>query len=580
MNVTTPITTGLVYTTSANGKLVIADGNASDYRIVLSSEASPSEGHAANELQAFLKEISGAELPIVTDGTQLDSREIILGDNAHLRSLSTKVDWDKLGKEGFTIQTVGENLVIAGGRLRGAIYGVYTFLEDYLGCRWFSSKVSKIPKLDRIEIGAIDDTQTPILEYREPFYSDAFDADWAARNKANSNSARLDERRGGKVAYSHFVHTFYPLMPPSEFFDEHPEYYSEIDGKRTHERAQLCLTNPDVVKISIERVRKWIEGAPNATIFSVSQNDWRGWCQCKECAAVDEREGSHSGTMLYFVNQIAEAIEKDYPDKAIDTLAYQYTRKPPKYVKPRPNVIVRLCSIECCFSHPLETCEMNASFKEDIEGWSEVSDRLYIWDYVTNFSHYIQPFPNFDVLKPNIQFFVNHGVKGIFEEGNYSGGGGGELAELRAYVMAKVLWNPDYDDQKAIDEFLEGYYCKASGPIREYIDMLHKKVRDDKVHMTIRAKPDSEFLTSEIIQRSNELFDEAEKLADDEDVLHRVQVARLPVQYVQISTLPEIDPKRAAIIDKFFKVVGEAGITNISEGRNMEQYKEAIGVRG
>jgi hypothetical protein len=458
------------------------------------------------------------------------------------------------------------------------MYGVYTFLEEHLGCRWFSSKVSHIPKRKRIEIGPINDTQIPILEYREPFYTDAFDADWAARNKMNSNSARLDEQRGGKVAYSHFVHTFYPLLPPEQYFAEHPEYYSEIDGKRIVERGQLCLTNPDVVRLVTERVKQWIRESPQATIFSVSQNDWHGWCQCKLCREVDEREESHSGTMLHFVNQIAEGIESEYPDVAIDTLAYQYTRKPPKYVRPRPNVIVRLCSIECCFSHPLETCEMNASFKADIEGWSKVSNRLYIWDYVTNFSHYIQPFPNFDVLKPNIQFFVNHGVKGIFEEGNYSGGGGGELAELRAYVMAKVLWNPDYDAQKAMNEFLVGYYGKAFTPIREYIDMLHNKVREDNIHMTIRARPDSEFLAPEIIRRANELFDEAERLADDDDVLHRVHVARLPIQYVQISTLSEDAPKRQKLIDRFFEVVDKAGITNISEGRSIQQYKEMLKV--
>ena len=559
-----------------NTDLVIADGGKSDYRIVISNEASPSEKHAADELQKFLKEISGAMLPIVADETPASNNEIILGDNAHLRQIKTEIDFEKLGKEGFNIRTVGPRLVIAGGRLRGTMYGVYTFLEEHLGCRWFSSKVSHIPKRARIEIGTIDDTHIPVLEYREPFYTDAFDADWAARNKMNSNSARLDEQRGGKVAYSHFVHTFYPLLPPEQYFEKHPEYYSEIDGKRTIERGQLCLTNPDVVRLVTERVKQWIQESPQATIFSVSQNDWRGWCQCQSCTEVDEREESHSGTMLHFVNQIAEAIESEYPDVAIDTLAYQYTRKPPKYVRPRPNVIVRLCSIECCFSHPLETCEMNASFKADIEGWSKVSNRLYIWDYVTNFSHYIQPFPNFDVLKPNIQFFVNHGVKGIFEEGNYSGGGGGELAELRSYVMAKVLWNPDYDAQKAMNEFLVGYYGNSFAPIREYIDMLHNKVREDNIHMTIRAKPDSEFLAPQIIRRANELFDEAERLADDDDVLHRVYVARLPIQYVQISTLPEDDPERQKLIDRFFEVADRAGITNISEGRSMEQYKEML----
>ena len=570
------LTMGIAGLISTAGHLVIADGGKSNWRIVISNEASPSEKHAAKELKRFLNEISGAALAIVTDETPVSNNEIILGDNAHLRQVKTEIDFDKLGHEGFTIRTVGPQLVIAGGKLRGTMYGVYTFLEEHLGCRWFSSKVSHIPKRGRIEISSIDDTQIPILEYREPYYTDAFDADWAARNKMNSNSAHLDEQRGGKVAYSHFVHTFYPLLPPEQYFAEHPEYYSEIDGKRTVERGQLCLTNPDVVRLATERVKQWIQESPQATIFSVSQNDWHGWCQCKSCREVDEREGSHSGTMLHFVNQIAGAIESEYPDVAIDTLAYQYTRKPPKYVRPRPNVIVRLCSIECCFSHPLETCEMNASFKADIEGWSEVSDRLYIWDYVTNFSHYIQPFPNFDVLKPNIQFFVNHGVKGIFEEGNYSGGGGGELAELRSYVMAKVLWNPDYDAQKAMNEFLVGYYGKAFAPIREYIDMLHNKVREDNIHITIRAKPDSEFLASEIIQRANELFDEAERLADDDDVLHRVHVARLPIQYVQISTLPASDPERQRLIDRFFEVADKAGITNISEGRSMEQYKEML----
>jgi hypothetical protein len=570
------LTIGIAGLIGASGNLIIADGGKSDYCIVISHEASFSEKHAADELQKFLNQISSATLPIVTDETPVSSNEIILGDNAHLRQVKTEIDFEKLGKEGFTIRTVGPHLVIAGGKLRGTMYGVYTFLEEHLGCRWFSSKVSHIPKRNRIEIGPINDTQIPILEYREPFYTDAFDADWTARNKMNSNSARLDEQRGGKVAYSHFVHTFYPLLPPEQYFAEHPEYYSEIDGKRTVEHGQLCLTNPDVVRLVTERVKQWIRESPQATIFSVSQNDWHGWCQCKSCREVDEREESHSGTMLHFVNQVAEEIESEYPDVAIDTLAYQYTRKPPKYVRPRPNVIVRLCSIECCFSHPLETCEMNASFKADIEGWSKVSNRLYIWDYVTNFSHYIQPFPNFDVLKPNIQFFVNHGVKGIFEEGNYSGGGGGELAELRAYVMAKVLWNPGYDAQKAMNEFLVGYYGEAFAPIREYIDMLHNKVREDNIHMTIRAKPDSAFLAPEIIQRANELFDEAERLADDDDVLHRVRVARLPIQYVQISTLPKDDPKRQKLIDQFFEVADKAGITNISEGRSMEQYKEML----
>ena len=115
------------------------------------------------------------------------------------------------------------------------------------------------------------------------------------------------------------------------------------------------MTNPDVIRIATAEIRKRIQEHPEAMIFSVSQNDWRNYCTCEKCRKLAEEEGSQAGPLLHFVNAIANDVAKDYPDKIIDTLAYQYTRKPPKHVKPAPNVAIRLCSIECCFTHPLET---------------------------------------------------------------------------------------------------------------------------------------------------------------------------------------------------------------------------------
>ncbi len=581
--------------TSSASALTLARDGASDYVIVVSADASPSERHGADELQRFLREISGAELPIVGDDAPLKEHEIVLGDSAHLQQLGVELDWAALGGEGFTIWTVGERLVIAGGRRRGTMYGVYTFLEEHLGCRWFSSKVSRIPRSPTIELPEIDDTQVPVLEYREPFYYDAFDADWAARNKANSRAARLDEQRGGKITYYPFVHTFDQLIPPAEYFGEHPEYFAEVNGTRVRERTQLCLTNPDVLRLSTAKVRQWIDEHPGVNIISVSQNDWGNYCQCANCRAIAEAEGSQAGPVVAFVNQIADAIKDDYPEVAIDTLAYHWSRHPPKSLRPLPNVIIRLCSIECCFSHPLATCDhpQNVSFRDDIIGWSKICNRLYIWDYVTSFAHYLNPFPNWDVLQPNIRFFVDHGAKGIFEEGNYNSPGG-EFAELRAYVMAKCLWDPDYDPEKAMDEFLEGYYGTAVRPIREYIDLLTAKVRDENIHLHIWANPNAPYLTDEILERANALFDEAERLAEaDEEVLRRVHVARLPLQYVALNRWqapagvpssvrngrygPPPDPAFSALADRFFATVDREGIISHREGRDtMPAFREAI----
>jgi len=558
-----------------------------NWNIVVGTKASKVEINAANELQHFLHEVLGVIFPIITDNQDSKNHEIIVGCNNRIEKLGLTIPWQELGDEGFIIKTYKENLIIVGGKLRGTLYGVYTFLEDYAGCRWFSSTVSRIPKKEYLDLYGIDDKQIPALEYRETFYFDAFDGDWAARNKSNGHFAKLEEKHGGKIKYSHFVHTFNSLVPVEEYFDSHPEYFSEINGKRISKRTQLCLTNPDVLKIAINRVREWIEEEPDVKIISISQNDWYNPCECKNCRIIDEKEGSHSGTLIHFVNKIAEVIEKDYPDKFIDTLAYQYTRKPPKYVRPRKNVIVRLCSIECCFSHPLETCrevcyrfvdkvEPGSSFAKDLEGWAKICDRLYVWDYVTNFSHYLLPFPNFHVLQPNIKYLINNNVVGIFEEGNYEIGGGGEFAELRAYVIAKLLWNPDYDVNLAINEFLTGYYGMAAPAIREYFDMIHKKVIDENIHLSIYDPPINEYLTPDIIEKANKLFDRAEMLADNAEILERVKIARLPIKFVNLAVMEKDVPEKEKLIDEFFEEIKQYGITRIKEGRDLEFSKRMM----
>jgi len=307
-------------------RLTLADRGRSEFRIVIAADASPAEKHAAGELQHFLREISGAELPIGDDRAEMTAHEILVGDSAHLRALNEKIDWEGLGSEGFVMRTSGGHLILAGGRLRGSMYAVYTFLEEVLGCRWFTPKVARIPRRERVEVGPLNARQVPALEYREPYYAEAFDADWAARNRMNGSASRLDEARGGKIVYHGFVHTFYSLLPPDQYFQEHPEYYSEINGRRTAEYAQLCLTNPEVVRLVAERVKAWLRESPEANIVSVSQNDSGGWCECPNCKAVDDREGSQAGTMIQFVNAVAEIVEHEFPRVAIDTLAYQYTR--------------------------------------------------------------------------------------------------------------------------------------------------------------------------------------------------------------------------------------------------------------
>ncbi len=546
----------------------------SPYRIVVGEMASPSERYAAEELQRFMAESSGATLPIVSDAEERVEHEILVGDSRHVKQVGVAIEAQGLGDEGFSLETVGDTLVIAGGARRGTLYGVYTFLEDYLGCRWFSPEVSRIPKAPVIDIGPIHRRERPILEWREPRCGNLeIHGDWVARNKIYGRFTELDERHGGRLRWDHYVHTFYPLLPPKKYFAQHPEYYSEIDGERTAYRGQLCLTNPDVLRLVTQRVNEWMEEAPDSAVVSVSQNDWYNPCQCPSCSALDTQEGSHAGTMIHFVNQVAKAIEKDYPNVAISTLAYQYTRKAPKMLRPRRNVVPVLCSIECCFSHPLTECERNTSFVADIRNWAEISPRLYIWDYVTEFGHYISPWPNLYVLQPNIKFFIENGVRGIFEQGP---GTTSEFAELRTYLLAKLLWNPDIDVSATLDNFLRGYYGAAASPIRDYIELLHTKARSEHLHSHIWSPLNQRLFTPDWLQEATELWDQAERAADDADVLRRVQVSRLPLQYVKIVKRAFTDEQLRDVAHRFIRLAEEANITEIREGTPLGEFGKDI----
>jgi len=574
--------------------LTLARGGRSDYAILVGSQASPSERRAATELQEHLRQITGATLPLLTDAAPANQPLIFVGRSPALDAQGVAIPYDQLGDEGYVLKTSGRHLIIAGGRLRGAMYGVYGFL-DRLGCRWFAPGVSRIPKRPVLQVPALDVTEKPAFEYRETFFTEAWDKDWSARNRLNGQSHKLDESTGGKVQYYPFVHSFLELVPPEKYFKDHPEYFSLIDGERRAERGQLCLTNPDVLRIGVESVRRWIREHPEAKIISVSQNDWQGWCECDNCRRVEEQEGGvHSGPILHYVNRVAEQIEKTNPGILIDTLAYWYSERPPRHVRPRPNVRIRLCPIGACEAHPYEQCPYNRFFVSLLKEWSRITNQLYIWHYNTNFSHYLLPFPDFDELAADIPMYKRHGVVGLFLQGAYAPGGGGENAHLRSYLMARLLWNPGLHPEREIDDFLEAYYEKAAKPMRAYFDLLHRQVRMPPRgaghHLWIFVHPRMPFLNRAFLDEARALFAKAEAAANNETVRRRVDQARMPIDYVELSHARQFVLRGGtygpadleSLQRRFTAFVARAksyGIEYFSEARKVDDHAEAFARR-
>ena len=418
-------------------------------------------------------------------------------------SINTELKLDPtLPADGLRVTMEDGTVRLLGGNGRGVLYACYRLLE-LLGCRFYAEDTEVVPTLTLSEVAAalpegLDLTEVSPFEFRDLYWTCTYRPDFAVKRRINAGLAGGGSHRrdippewGGCIGYAgpHFVHTFERLVPAEEFFESHPEYFSMINGERTakHLYSQLCLSNPEVLAIVIERVKGWLRENPLAEIVSVSQNDSfviQSYCTCPACAAVDAEEGSPAGSLIRFVNAVAEAIEPEFPQVAIDTLAYQYSTVPPKLTRPRHNVMVRMCTGGCS-SHAIDECDRNGGTRSWIEGWEKICDRLYIWDYTTDFAQYLNPFPNLPTHQRNAQFFANHNVKGVFEQGNYTGGKSGEFGELRSFILTEVLWDPDRTPDTA--GFMEAYYGAGAPFVRKYLDYIHEKVKDLHFNLVISA---------------------------------------------------------------------------------------------
>ena len=509
--------------------------------LTVATDASAPERHAAEELQTYLQAITGAVFTTVPPAEVGHRSAIAIGPGA-TRILAPEVDLAQaaLGDDGIVMKTIGNHLVLTGGpgARRGTLYAVYTFLEDVCGVRWWTQDAETVPRRTSLAVPPLDVTYVPPFRYRETLYTNLTFARgnpartrFLVRSKFNGHFNSIPADWGGSYTIIGWCHTFARLMPPKKYFKKHPEWYSEIKGKRTAHRSQLCCTNDAMIAELAKNVLAAIAKQPDAGIISVSQNDWHGKCQCERCRALDTAEGSGSASLLYCVNRVADVVHQHYPDFLVETLAYQYTRNPPKTIRPRDNVLIRLAVIERTAAQPLEH-PFNGDVMADLRAWKKAAPNLFIWDYVANMRGAFTPHPNLGVFAPDVRTYVANHVRGVFFEGNhYCGNARGDFDELKVYLMAHLLWNPQADADALIDDFLHGYYGKAAPFLRQYLDLLQEKGKDTHLP-SWKAGADAPWLDLEAMNRATRLFDAALAATADDPVTHsRVQRARLPLEH-------------------------------------------------
>lgn len=519
-----------------------------------------------------LSEITGDKIDIITDIAYSSGNAIALSVNEKLA--------DKTKGQGYQLDIATEKITIESDTLQGVSNGVYSFLENNLGCMFVSADHDYIPKMQTINLSKITTLDTPDIQWRYVYgyeaqrhQKDNIDEDYLDwHSKIKLNGAGMDD-------WFNWCHTSFVYISPEEYFEEHPEYFSLYNGKRCYEQGpvsgQLCWTNEDVYKIISQKVLQEMEENPDLHLWDVSQMDtWinKGvGCQCKNCQAIDKREGSPMGSILTFVNRLAKEVKEKFPDNYISTLSYNYSVKPPKNIKPESNVIIKLCLMpgDCASSLKNPTSKVAKNDKKIVEEWSKIADNILIWDYDVNFHHYLMPHPALAYVEENHNFYLENNTYGIFHQMAHTKGG--IDAELSSYVYARSMWDSSVNCSELMAKYMQVYYGKAAKSMTTYYNTIYNDVLKSGQKMYIYDSPTTvatKYFSHSKVNNYLDILNQAIADVDgDQFIIDNINKVKIGQLYLRATSFGVNVKERTDALNELKAICDKQGIKEFREWR-------------
>ncbi|MES5048085.1 DUF4838 domain-containing protein [Rhizobium nepotum] len=539
---------------------------------------------AAADLSVFSAKVAGAVGPtqLSVDEAVAQQPLLVVGRlNAFARKAFTEADFEKLGDDGFIIRSFGPHILIAGRTPRGTMYGVNWFLDRKLGIRWLAPDVTHLPLTPNIALPPQQERQVPRFDFREVLSVEAQDKAWRQRNLMSGESHGPSSQPSPPAldswnrdwASKGIIANFYQLLPPAIYKPSHPEWYAG---------GQLAMMNEEMraemARVVIGRLRLLPDY--RSIWFAIHDMDW-GWDMDAESKAFANRHGGHaSAPRLDMMIDVAQRVRTELPGARLAFNAYHWSFTPPEGMTVPDHILVYPMTIHVNYRDALNG-PANATLGQDIAGWNKIARNVLIWDHITNFAGFIQPTPNIFPIGRSIQWLASlKHVGGYMGEGSFNTPGA-EFSSLRAWMIARLLWEPEQDIEALVREFCETYYGPAAPAILEYIRFYHDKINRTDDVLAEKTTVDMRMFDAEFVKRADGLFDKAEASVRGTRYEARVQTARIPVDYVillrrnEYSTLRDqigfdVNMSKDQRSDRFWKAISQAGVTDYIQSDKIE----------
>lgn len=564
-----------------NGITLAADGNTS-YKILYEKNANEELKSAVSFLAESLQQMIGCgTIEIIEDGKADKGCFISIGNT----QLSENINIDQIENDGYILKVKDNNLIIKGANQSGTKNGIYDFLETKLGCMFLRNDYDYIPEFPTIRLENYDEVINPSIAWRKQFQYEALQNNWYDKLKLNGTKAKEGFKEGIYAQWGTWCHTQFQFVPPEKYFDSHPEYFALINGKRCYQakwhssdmQTHLCLTNEDVYEIVKAGMKSEIQKNPEALYWDFSIMDTPvKVCQCPECNRINTKYQSNSATIIMFINRLAKDLGKEFPNLMFSTLAYQDCINPPVGLEVEQNVVIKLCANPGSqgYSYSVGANKNSKQIKLLLESWGNIAKNIVVWDYVVDFNHLLLPFPNYDVQKANMDFYVDNNVMGVFHQG--SRGKGDEMADMRTYLLSRQMWDKDIDFEALMKKYIRLNYGQASPYIEEYLETMSESYISHNKELNLYDNPSKhkyDYLSASNIAKYMQLTEKAmAAVQDDQMALEQVEKVRMCVLYAKCteSSLDIAGKKAAAEEMKIY--TDKFGVTKYHEVMEIEKF--------
>lgn len=555
--------------------------------VVYSEGASESLIAAADFMAATLERMSGSNgvRTAVKDGSE-SGFSIYVGMAAN----SAAIDLSDVNDDGYRLEIKPEGIYIVGKTDDAARNGIYDFLETHLECMYVSPENTYVPLCPTVKLALEEKTVNPTITWRKVYQYESVQNGWYERLKMNGTIVKEGENSIELYnEWGTWCHSSFEFVPPEKYFDEHPEYYAKFLGKRRYQfnvlgrtfPTHLCYTNEEVYQIAEAELVKRIEANPEVKFWDFSIMDtYFATCRCKECKKFNKEAGSEMGTLLAFLNRLADAIRDDYPDVYLSTLAYQRVKNPPKNMKCAPNLCINVCAFPGTQSYPYSTeggIKASREFAERVVEWGKICDNILVWDYVVNFTHLKLPFPNFEFQKENLEFYLENNIRFVFHQGSREPMD--ENAEMRTYLLSRQLWDKDVDLLALAKKYVAVVYGDAAGLVEEYMDTANAAMIESGADLSLYDSPKKHkngYLAPKLTDKYLELTEKMLEVAENSDTVNvkAVEMLRVNALYAKMTDASWDYRAKKAAFEEFKALSEKYNFTKSGEIVEMSRFVE------